>query len=213
MNVPKFTATNPSRRYPKNSLVLFQGEVPRYGFIVESGCLKVYAIDDDGNEKVVGIYSKGDIFPIDWLSGSNRSVMFYYETLDDSLLLPIQKSECANKVIARHIQAFSNRETTTSLLRNLALQQSNATNKILYFFFYLAMRHGQEKGGGMYSLGLPLTHQFIADNLGLTRETVAGEISKLKKANVVMYRKKHYVVDKSLLIRTVGKEITSNFTD
>ncbi len=213
MQVPKYSAANPSRRYPKNSLVLFQGEIPRYGFIVEEGCLKVYAIDDDGNEKVVGIYSQGDIFPVDWLTGSSRSVMFYYETLDDSRLLPIQKSECSHRVIARHLSEFSTRETTTSLLRNLALQQSNATNKILYFFFYLAMRHGQEKNGGMFSLGLPLTHQFIADNLGLTRETVAGEISKLKKANVVMYRKRHYVVDKALLIRTVGKEITANFTD
>lgn len=209
MELPKLHT--PARRYPKNSLVLFQGEIPRYGFIVEAGCLKVYAIDDDGNEKVVGIYSPGDIFPIDWLSGTSRSVMFYYETLSDSELLPIQKSDCATTAVAKYLQEFSNRETTTSLLRNLALQQSNATNKILYFFFYLAMRHGKEMGTGLYSLGLPLTHQFIADNLGLTRETVAGEMSKLKKANVVMYRKKYYVVDKALLIKTVGKEITSNF--
>lgn len=209
MNVPKIST--PARRYPKNSLVLFQGEIPRYGFIVEEGSLKVYAIDDDGNEKVVGIYSHGDIFPIDWLSGTSRSVMFYYETLTDSKLLPIQKSDYETDEIAAYIHEFSNRETTTSLLRNLALQQSHATNKILYFFFYLAMRHGKEMTTGLYSLGLPLTHQFIADNLGLTRETVAGEMSKLKKANVVMYRKKYYVVDKSLLIRTVGKEITSNF--
>jgi len=211
MELPKIIGATPSRRYPKTSIVLFQGEVPRYGFIVEEGCLKVYAIDDDGNEKVVGIYSRGDVFPVDWLNGSSRSVMFYYETLEDSKLLPIQKSDCENGDFAQYVQNFTSRETTTALLRNLALQQSNATSKILYFFFYLAMRHGQEKGSGLFSLGLPLTHQFIADNLGLTRETVAGEMSKLKKASVVMYRKKRYVVDKSLLIKTVGKEITNNF--
>jgi CRP-like cAMP-binding protein len=65
----------------------------------------------------------------------------------------------------------------------------------------------------LYNLGLPLTHQLIADNLGLTRETVASEMSKLKKAGVVVYRRKQYVVDKGLLIRTVGKEITSNYSN
>lgn len=204
---------HPSRKYSKNSLVLFQGEVPQFGFIVESGCLKIYAIDSEGNEKVVGICSKGDVFPTDWLVGQSSSVMFYYETLEDSTLIPIQRSECKEHVLQDYINTYMQYEATSSLLRNLALQQSNATNKILYFFFYLATRHGQEKSGGLFSLGLPLTHQFIADNLGLTRETVASEISKLKKSNVVMYRHKHYVVDKALLIRTVGKEITSNFTN
>lgn len=207
-----YTGVSPARKYSKNSIVLFQGEVPQYGFIVEEGCLKVYAIDSDGNEKVVGICSKGDIFPADWLIGQSKSVMFYYETLEESSLLPIQKSEAQEQELQNLINKFTQQETTSALLRNLALQQSNATNKILYFFFYLAARHGQEKGAGLFSLGLPLTHQFIADNLGLTRETVASEISKLKKSNVVMYRHKHYVVDKALLIRTVGKEITNNFT-
>lgn len=207
-----YSGVTPARKYSKSSIVLFQGEVPQYGFVVDEGCLKVYAIDTDGNEKVVGICSKGDIFPTDWLIGQSKSVMFYYETLEESSLLPVLKTECDTKEVRDLIHAYAQQEVTSALLRNLALQQSNATNKILYFFFYLATRHGQEKGTGLYSLGLPLTHQFIADNLGLTRETVASEVSKLKKANVVMYRHKRYVVDKALLIRTVGKEITSNFT-
>lgn len=202
----------PVRRYPKSSIILFQGEIPRYGFVVRTGYVKVYAIDNDGNEKVVGIYSADDIFPADWLLSETKAVMFYYETLEDSELLPVSKSDCAESDhVNGLINKFLARETTSAMLRNLALQQSHADNKILYFFFYLAVRHGKERGPGLYSLGLPLTHQFIADNLGLTRETVATEISKLKKASVVVYKKKHYVVDKGLLIRTVGKEITSNY--
>lgn len=202
----------PERRYTKGNIVLFQGEVPRFGFVVNEGCLKVYAIDNDGNEKVVGICSKNDIFPADWLLGHSRSVMFYYETLDNTVLTPFKKSDCQRSGrLMDHLQEYISTESSSSLLRNLALQQSSATSKILYFFYYLAVRHGQENTAGLYSLGLPLTHQFIADNLGLTRETVAGEVSKLKKAGVVVYRHKRYLVDKSLLVRTVGKEITNNF--
>ncbi len=211
MKLPSYKGKISSVRYPKASVVLFQGEVPRYGFLVRKGCLKVYAIDNDGNQKVVGAYSKGDIFPVDWLTGASKSAMFYHETLEDSVLIPILKSECEDQDLFEHLHAFMSRESASSLIRNLALQQSHATNKILYFLFYLAMRHGQTKGNGLLSLGLPVTHQFIADNLGLTRETVAGEMSKLKKANVIMHRRKHYVVDRSLLMKTVGREITSNF--
>lgn len=200
------------KRYPKGSLVLFQGEVPRYGFYVAGGCLKLYAIDNDGNERVVGFCSEGDVFPTDWLVGGSRSALFYYEALTESQLAPFEKSAATDSSdVSSRIQAQLSQEAGTSLLRNLALQQGNAANKILYFFYYLAVRHGKQVGEGLYNLGLPLTHQLIADNLGLTRETVASEVSKLKRAGVVVYRKKQYIVDKGLLIRTVGLEITSNF--
>lgn len=208
-----FSSANQAKRYPKGNLVLFQGEVPRYGFYIQAGSLKLYAIDNDGNERVVGFCSEGDIFPLDWLLKGSRSALFYYETITEAQLVPLSRNDVADKKdIARHVQEALVRETASALLRNLALQQSNATNKILYLFFYLAVRHGKEVGTGLYNLGLPLTHQLIADNLGLTRETVASEMSKLKKAGVVVYRRKQYVVDKSLLVRTVGKEITVNFS-
>jgi CRP-like cAMP-binding protein len=213
VKLPKYIEDAQIRRYPKGSLVLFQGEVPRYGFHVVSGCLKLYAIDNDGNERVVGFYSEGDMFPVDWLLESSRSALFYYEAMTESQLIPLGKEmfvENASALEAARKHLLN--EASSGLLRNLALQQANAANKILYFFYYLAVRHGKEVGIGLYNLGLPLTHQLIADNLGLTRETVASEMSKLKKAGVVVYRRKQYVVDKSLLVRTVGKEITSNFS-
>jgi CRP-like cAMP-binding protein len=214
VKLPEYIKDSQIRRYPKGSLVLFQGEIPRYGFHVVSGCLKLYAIDNDGNERVVGFYSEGDIFPVDWLLGSSRSALFYYEAMTEAQLVPLGRevfelNKKAQSAASKHLL----NEASSGLLRNLALQQSNAANKILYFFYYLAIRHGKEVGIGLYNLGLPLTHQLIADNLGLTRETVASEMSKLKKAGVVVYRRKQYVVDKGLLIRTVGKEITSNYSN
>lgn len=211
--LPSFIQDELPKRYPKGSLVLFQGEVPRYGFYVASGSLKVYAIDNDGNERVVGFSSEDDIFPLDWLMGGSKYALFYYETLNEAQLVPITKARVeAGGEIETVITDHLVRETASGLLRNLALQQSIATSKIIYLFYYLAVRHGKEVGTGLYNLGLPLTHQLVADNLGLTRETVASEMSKLKKAGVVVYRRKQYVVDKNLLVRTVGKEITANFS-
>lgn len=212
-HLPRFLRKSRVKRYPRGSLVLFQGEVPRYGFLVLEGSLKLYAIDNEGNERVIGFCSEGDIFPMDWLLGASRSALFYYETLTEAQLVPLSREELdGSNEAGEQVKTHLVREAASGMLRNLALQQSNAANKILYLFFYLAVRHGKEVSAGLYNLGLPLTHQLIADNLGLTRETVASEMSKLRRAGVVVYRRKQYVVDKALLVKTVGKEITSNFT-
>src|SRR6188472_921936 len=109
-----------AKRYPKGNLVLFQGEIPRYDFYVQSGSLKLYAIDNDGNERVVGFCSEGDIFPLDWLLGGSRSALFYYETITEALLIPLSRDDVEqNKEISRHTHQALVRDTASALLRNL----------------------------------------------------------------------------------------------
>lgn len=207
------TICDPIRRYGKGNIVYFQGEAPRQAFLVKDGTIRAYAIDDQGEEYVVGFYTEGDIFPLDWLHGYATAASFYYEALTPCELAPIEKTtyETARsqpEVVAYILDRFLH-ESNCMLVRNLALQQPRAKDKIIYFFYYLAIRHGNEMASGLYTLGIPLTHQTIADSLGLTRETVATELGNLKRSGTVAYRNKKYVVDKKLVIRAVGKEITN----
>lgn len=211
-SVPQ-TITGPVRRYGKGNMVFFQGEAPRQAFAVKDGTVRAYAIDDEGEEYIVGFYTEGDIFPVDWLYNHAKSTTFYYEALAPCELLPIEKTtfeaEKDNLDVVLYMRAHFLNEASSNLIRNLALQQPRAKDKIIYFFYYLAVRHGKELTNGLYSLGIPLTHQTIADCLGLTRETVATELGSLKRAGTVAYRNKKYVIDKKLVIKAVGKEITT----
>lgn len=206
-------ACESARRYGKGNIIYFQGEAPRQAFLVKEGTVRVYAIDDQGEEYVVGFYTEGDIFPLDWLHGYANAATFYYEALTPCELAPIEKAnyetvrnqpEITQYVLDRFLH-----ESNSNLIRNLALQQPRAKDKIIYFFYFLAIRHGNEMASGLYTLGIPLTHQTIANCLGLTRETVATELGHLKRSGTVAYRNKKYVVDKKLVIRAVGKEITN----
>lgn len=202
-----------SRKYGKGNIVFFQGEAPRTAFYVQEGTIHVYAIDDEGDMYIVGFLSEGDIFPLDWLHDQATATTFYYEALTACELLPIEKTTFNEHKSKPEIQQYVVErfltEATSSLIRNLALQQARARDKIIYFFYYLAIRHGKELTSGLYSLGIPLTHQTIANCLGLTRETVATELGALKRAGAVAYRNKKYVVDKKLVIKAVGKEIAN----
>jgi CRP-like cAMP-binding protein len=205
---------DPVRRYGKGNIIYFQGEAPRQAFLVTDGTVRVYAIDDQGEEYVVGFYTEGDVFPLDWLHGAATASTFYYEALTPCELAPIEKtayeSACQTQPeIVQYILDCFLHESSSSLIRNLALQQPRAKDKIIYFFYFLAIRHGEEMATGLYTLGIPLTHQTIANCLGLTRETVATELGHLKRSGTVAYRNKKYVVDKKLVIKAVGKEITN----
>jgi CRP-like cAMP-binding protein len=212
MNVPKDIEDIPVRQFPKNNIVIFQGEVPRNGYAVKSGTVRVYSIDNNGGEQIVGFYSSGDIFPLDWLFSDVSSALFYYETLTPAELQPMMRSDFITfekqKETSEYISYLLRKEVSSGAIRGLALQQSLASAKIVYLFYYFSIRFGKEVTKNVYNLGLPLTHQLIADCLGLTRETVAGELSRLKKTGALAYRKKQYFVNKKLLIQAVGKEIT-----
>lgn len=202
-----------NRKYGKGNIVFFQGEAPRTAFFIQEGTVQVYAIDDEGNTYIVGFLSEGDVFPLDWLHNHASSTTFYYEALTACELLPIEKNIFLDSLGNADIRTYMTdrflSEAASGLIRNLALQQARARDKIIYFFYYLAMRHGKELASGLYSLGIPLTHQTIANCLGLTRETVATELGALKRAGTVAYRNKKYVVDKKLVVKAVGKEIAT----
>ncbi len=205
--------TEPIRRYGKGNIIFFQGEAPRQAYLVQDGSVRVYAIDDQGEEYIVGFYTKGDVFPLDWLYNYSTSAMFYYEALTACELAPIEKTTFhearQDSTVREYVLDRFLHESNSSLIRNLALQQPRAKDKIIYFFYFLAIRHGEEAASGLYTLGIPLTHQTIANCLGLTRETVATELGHFKRSGAVAYRNKKYVVDKKLVIKAVGKEITN----
>ncbi|HEU5122248.1 MAG TPA: Crp/Fnr family transcriptional regulator [Candidatus Saccharimonadales bacterium] len=208
---PLTQLTGSVRKYSKGNIVFFQGEVPRNAFFVREGTVQVYAIDDEGDAYIVGFYGEGDIFPLDWLHDRSSATTFYFEALTPCELAPIEKAayqEVSDEpAVKAYVQGQFIRESTSGLIRNLALQQARARDKIIYFFYFLAIRHGKELSSGLFSLGIPLTHQTIANCLGLTRETVATELGTLKRAGAVAYRNKKYVVDKKMVIKAVGKEI------
>lgn len=212
--VPKVLQVEKVRAYPKNNVLLFQGEVPRHAFFVESGSVKIYAIDNNGIEKVVGFCATGDLFPLDWLLNVTTYTRFYYETVADSELVPVYKQAFREALdndpsLTTFIQHYLVSDNSTQLLRQLALQQPSAQYKILFFLYFLAMRYGKEVTPGILNPGLPLTHQLIAENLGLTRETVSFEMIRLKNSGAILYRKKRYLIDKKQLISAVGKDMTS----
>jgi CRP/FNR family cyclic AMP-dependent transcriptional regulator len=185
------------RRYAKNQIVCYQGDKPQYVFFVLKGHLKLYDIDDDGNEKILHIVGPRNIFPMLYAFGVNTEINGFYATIDAVEVMSIGLQDF-HTAIETDIK-FSNTLTTWFLteveqlvFRINSFEKTDSRVKIFHALKYLAVNYGHPIDGWQ-RLDFVTTQQFLADFTGLTRETVSTVMNELEKKNSVRFGKTHHL--------------------
>jgi CRP-like cAMP-binding protein len=211
-DIAKLLPTQSTRRsVKKRSILIYQGEIPRQAYIVLSGVFKAYRLGNFGEEQIVGFRTKGDMFPETWLFGKTSSALFYYEALEDSEVLTVEKPVLLNLIesqpeIKQQVFDYFINGYTGLLMQITALEQSRAAEKLLLMMYYLMFRYGKETSPGVYHVGLRLTHTTLGSLMGLTRETTTMELGRLKRKNIVTYDSKGFTINRQELERRLGDE-------
>jgi CRP/FNR family cyclic AMP-dependent transcriptional regulator len=215
-DIAKLLPTQSTRRsVKKRSILIYQGEIPRQAYIVLSGVFKAYRLGNFGEEQIVGFRTKGDMFPETWLFGKTSSALFYYEALEDSEVLTVEKPVLLNLIethpdIKQHVFDYIINGYTGLLMQITALEQSRAAEKLLLMMYYLMFRYGKETTAGVYHVNLRLTHTTLGSLMGLTRETTTMELGRLKRKNIVTYDSKGFIINRPELERRLGDESFSS---
>ena len=211
-NIAELIPTQSTRRtVKKRSILIYQGEVPRQAYIVLSGVFKVYRLGNFGEEQVAGFHTKGDIFPISWLFGKTTSTLFYYEAMEDSEVLTVEKPvllELLEKHLAlkEHMFDYLATNYTGLTMQITALEQSRAAEKLLLMMYYLMYRYGKQVAPGLYRVDLRLTHTTLGALMGLTRETTTMELGRLRRKKIISYDSRGYNIYRAELERHLGDE-------
>lgn len=186
----------PTREFKKGEIIIFQGEAPRNGFVVKKGIVKAYNLSVNGDEKPVAFYEVDTVFPAPWVYGKLASAIYYYEAFTPIVeLVLINREEFVHFIKSKppllymELERYLMDQLGKSMRLN-ALQHSRASDKLLYTLHYLALSHGKTVGPKQIEIGLDLTHQDFANLTGLTRETAATELNKLKHSGVITYGKR-----------------------
>lgn len=212
-----FLDKHPVRTFKKGEIIIFQGEAPRAAFIVKSGIVKAYNLSVGGDEKPVAFYSPGSIFPGGWVYGKMPNSLYYYESFTASTsLYAVKREDYVNFIKSRpellyhELERYLTEQIGQSMRLN-ALQHSRASDKLLYTLHYLALSHGRKVAPQVIEIELDLTHQDFANLTGLTRETAATELNKLKHRKVINYDKnKPYLLDLSKLMHLLNDQYISD---
>jgi CRP-like cAMP-binding protein len=201
----------PSRNLPKNRPLLYQGEVPTMAFYIKTGVVRLYNITNQGEERTVGYEGSGGLLPLEWLFSKAPVSLYYYDTFtnceirrlprDELIELLNQKPEAATAFLDRAISMYLG-----ATMHLHALEQPKARQKILYILQFLTLRFGKDMGSSNQQIQLKLTHQEIANLIGITRETVSTEISKLTKETVIKVSDSIYTVNNDKATRLLGEE-------
>lgn len=199
------------RKFKKGQTLLFQGEVPRYAYVVRSGTVKTYNISPLGEEQLVSLSSEYDILPEAWFLGEASVAYYFYEAFTDCTVYAIPREELIKKVnespaFANHLlQRFMRLYVGASVHIN-ALEQPRSRDKLIHLLHYLMMRFGDDKGKDRVKLNMRLTHQTLANMLGVTRETIATEIARLRREKIVDYKQQTYTINKPKLLQLRNDE-------
>lgn len=200
-----------TRQFTRKRTILFQGEVPRSAMVLQSGLVKVYGITNGGDQRTVTLLSAGDIFPVECVFEKSRVSLYYYEAVTDCSVLSLpraefvaaleQSAELKGQVFQSYMAHY-----TSATMHIYALEHSHAQEKLVYILQYLVARFGEKQKNGLMKIGLRLSHQDIAEMVGLTRETTAVELHRLKARKLIDYQRFSYFVNVPLLVAATGSD-------
>lgn len=195
-----FFAGHKKLSFKKGEIILRMDDEPKGVLYLKKGYTRVYALTKNAQELTLLIFKAGDFFPITW--AFNTTYYHYYlEAMTDVELYQAPREEFLNFVKNNPDVLF---EITSRILTRFGALLSrmehailgNARSKVSSIILLCAERFGRRKGKETI-IQVPLTHQDIANLIGVARETVSIEMEKLQKKGLIIHQGKYLVVRNS----------------
>jgi CRP-like cAMP-binding protein len=195
VNHPSSTPIDPlvanaqQRSYPKGQIILYQGDSPPYMFLLKSGEIKIYDIDEQGNEKILYIMRAGSIFPFASYLGRPTEVMWFYAALTD-----IETYAIAYEDLVPYLQKdptlvwYLLEKVTTDMheafVHIASMSKTTTRPKLVAALKFLGVYHTNQSRSGWRRVNFPVSHQLLADMTGITRESATLVMKQLQDEKI-----------------------------
>lgn len=194
----------------------FAGEVPRKLKIICSGTVKAYTVNTNDEHRTIGLFDESEILPIECLLDNQKACRYNYQAVTDisHIEVSVRKLKAAIHDNAE-LKDLIFRQVSKSLLGSFinieALVQPKVRDKIIYSFRYLLQRYGKKDDDGLWVIESRITQSDIANIIGISRETVALEVNKMKKEGLINYRSFRYSLNLNKLVTEENLESWKEF--
>jgi len=167
-------------RYPRNKVISLEGDPADHVIIVDDGVLRTCRAFKDGDRTIVGFHVSGELVGF----SDDAAHALCTEAAADSTVLLLSCS--AVRALAARDNGVANfllTNTTRELKRlqeHSVLINRSAQCRVATFLVDLSWRLGKIR-----CLDLPMSHQDIADFLGLSIETLSRVITEFERAKII----------------------------
>ncbi len=178
------------KHYPKGQIIFYQGDHTLEVAILTNGYIKVYDIDDQGNEKILHILRQGALAPFSFFSGKKEQIHWFYSALTDCDVYVIDMDVILDRVkkdseLSLALMNWFSYEVKELLTRLSSLGKSTAREKVMAALIFLSDYCSKQRPSGWKRVSFPVNHQLLADMTGVTRESAAMIMKELAKKGIV----------------------------
>lgn len=179
-----------TKQFPKGQILLHQGEPTKDVFVLRSGAVKLFNIDEQGNEKVLHVIETMAAFPIFYHLAGYKTLSWFFAAITDVevTVLPfkaLKEAMTTQPEIYDEVMVHCAREVHELLVRLDSMGKTTTKAKLIAALKFLVVQHSEAVGGGWHRVTFPVSHQLLADMTGITRESITVAIRSLQKAGIV----------------------------
>ncbi|HVS58674.1 MAG TPA: Crp/Fnr family transcriptional regulator [Candidatus Saccharimonadales bacterium] len=192
--------------FSKGEIILRPDDGPPGIFYIEAGYVKIFSINDRGEEYVHIIYGPGEIFPLIWTMAQQQRSVFYKAITSCTLLHAFGKTFLQD-IKQKPEQCFAVLEQVTKQFNIYThrvdnLEYKYGRERLVYRLLFLASRFGEHQNGSVVLP--PITQQDIAGSINLSRESASREIERLERQGLVSYNGRSMILTD---VEALSKEI------
>jgi CRP/FNR family cyclic AMP-dependent transcriptional regulator len=185
------------RRFQQDEAIFQQGDPGQALYMVESGQVRIYVQDEEGQETSVILCGPGDLFGelalIDGLPRSASAV-----AMEDTVVLALSHDRFREQM-RRYPQVALNLMKALSVRVRYNTQQVGSLTlldipgRLARKLLELAQDHGQMEPDGV-RISLALTQSDLASLIGTTRESVNKAMSTFRREGLILVRQNHITI-------------------
>jgi CRP/FNR family cyclic AMP-dependent transcriptional regulator len=189
--VQRLSTITKASSYPKGATLFLEGQAPRGVFILCSGQVKLSTSSMDGRTLIVRFSEPGEVLglpsavtgtPYELTAEVVEPTQANFISRQDFLNFLREYGDVALRVAQ---QLGATYHAAIAEMRTIGLSNS-AGEKLARFILDWAANHNSEKGA--VKTKLTLTHEEIAQVIGVTRETVTRFFGDFRKQNLLMVK-------------------------
>ena len=168
-------------RYSRDQTIVIEGEASEYIFLVISGVIRRFRSFQNGTRTIVSFYLPTEFFGLT----NHPTHLLTAEAATDANILFFKRSALVS--VAKRESRIANFLLMTTLTELQRTQEysllisRDAKGRVASFLIDLSKRIRMQA-----CLDLPMSHQDIADHLGLTIETLSRVITQMENSGVIM---------------------------
>lgn len=179
-----------AKHFPKGQIMLYQYDPALDVLLLQSGVIKIYDIDEQGNEKILHLLKPSAIVPLTFFSLNSDVIRWFYAALTDCVVcvVPVQKLRDqidTDSQLATSLMQYLSNELHEILVRMSSLGKTNTRDKIVAALHFLSEHHAIERRSGWWRVSFSVNQQLLADMTGVTRESAAMIMKDLKDEHIV----------------------------